>query len=76
MKLKKLLKIYAKAAKIINANNENWGDNWDVIYSKIFSAKISYKINKHLNYSNPDGSYKDDVLAFMEAFKTYIISRL
>lgn len=42
---------------------------WENIYRKIFSEKISKKVHKmvHLDYYDPDTSYREDVQAFVNA---------
>lgn len=42
---------------------------WENIYRKIFSEKISKKVHKmvHLDYYDPDTSYHEDVQAFVNA---------
>jgi len=72
MRLKKLLKIYAKAEKIVRSKKYEW----DETFNLIFSSKISYKVNKYLDYSDPDAGWEDDVLAFMRAFKAYVIYQI
>jgi hypothetical protein len=42
---------------------------WSIIYKEIFSKKISKKVHKmvHLDYYDPDTSYREDVQAFVNA---------
>lgn len=44
---------------------------WEEKYDLIFSDKLSRKVNDLFSYYS-DGSYEDDVSAFMSAFKYYI----
>lgn len=44
--------------------------DWETKYELIFSASISRKVFEQvrLDYYDPDTSYEEDVVAFMEAF--------
>lgn len=64
MKRKKI-KAYEKAKKIINSDLD-----WEAKYDLIFSDEISRKFN--LDYYDPDTSYREDVMAFMDALEEYM----
>lgn len=66
-------KIYKRAKRIIDSDLD-----WNEKYNMIFSEDISHKFS--LDYYDPDTSYKEDVMAFMDALdeymkKQYIISK-
>jgi len=60
--------IYERAKRII-ASDLEWEDKYGIIFSK----EISRKFN--LNYYDPDTSYEDDVMAFMNALDEYMIKQ-
>jgi hypothetical protein len=69
MKFKKLDKINSKVDKIMNSDL-----SWKEKYDKIFSDDISMKVD--LDYYDPDTSYEEDILAFVNAFKEYYSKEL
>ena len=54
------------------ANKDKLGDRdvWEIIYDKIFSEEISKRVWQLYNfdYYDPNTSYEEDVLAFLNAF--------
>jgi len=57
--------IYEKAKRII-ASDLDWEEKYDIIFSEEISSKFSLK------YCDPDTSYEEDVLAFMDALDEYM----
>lgn len=66
----KLIVLYYKANAIIDDEDLNWEE----IYDLIFSPKISGAIINltGLTWYDPDTSYCEDVMAFMDAFSEYM----
>lgn len=58
-------KLYDKAKNII-ASNLPWDEKYDFIFSKEISHNFS------LDYYDPDTSYEEDVMAFMNALDQYM----
>lgn len=69
---KKLLKLHRKANEIYNNDRFSWEKKFD----KIFSDKISVKINSliRLDYYDPDTTYEDDVCAYITALNDYVVN--
>ena len=65
LKHKQEYKIYKKAKKII-ASNLEWSEKFDMIFSKEIAAKFN------LDYYDPDRSYEEDVMAFMDALDKHM----
>lgn len=63
----KLVEIYNKANAIMKSNL-SWIDK----YQLIFSENICMKTLDVFNWYDPDTDYRDDVNAFMYAFKNYM----
>lgn len=61
-------RIYERAKKII-ASDLEWQEKYDMIFSEEISRKFS------LNYYDPDTSYEEDVMAFMDALDEYMIKQ-
>lgn len=73
MNYKEKMEIYERAKRIV-ASDLQWDEKYDMIFSEDISRKFS------LDYYDPDTSYKEDVMAFMNALdeymgKLYIISK-
>jgi len=64
-----LHQLYRKAYHIFESKELDWSEKYDLI----FSDKISKKV--YFEYYDPDTSYEEDVTAFMNAFKKYIVER-
>ena len=62
---KEIKRIYDRANKIV-ASDLDWGKKYDLIFSDDISKKVRF------NYYDPDTSYREDVLAFMDGFDEYI----
>lgn len=60
--------IYERAKEIFYSGKLRWNEKYNII----FSNEIAGKLN--LDYNDPDGSYEEDVRAFMIAFD-YEISK-
>lgn len=58
-------KIYERAKRIITSDLE-WEEKYDMIFSEEISRKFS------LDYYDPDTSYEEDVMAFMNALDEYM----
>lgn len=58
-------KIYERAKRII-ASDLEWEEKYDMIFSEEISRKFS------LDYYDPDTSYEEDVMAFMNALDEYM----
>ena len=58
-------KIYEKAKRIIASDLE-----WEEKYDMIFSEEVSHKFS--LDYYDPDTSYEEDVIAFMNALDEHM----
>lgn len=69
---KKLLKLHRKANEIYNNDRFSWEKKFD----KIFSDKISVKINSliRLDYYDPDTTYEEDVSAYIAALNDYVVT--
>lgn len=69
---KKLLKLHRKANEIYNNDRFSWEKKFD----KIFSDKISVKINSliRLDYYDPDTTYEEDVSAYIAALNDYVVN--
>jgi len=63
----KLKVIYNKAIKIVEDNDISWENTYDLIFSAEVSQAVFTLIK--LEWYDPDTSYKEDVEAFMSAFK-------
>ena len=66
-------KIYETAQRVVTSDLE-WQDKYDMIFSDGISSMFS------LDYYDPDTSYEEDVMAFMNALdehmkKQHIISK-
>lgn len=64
-----VLAIYQKAMEIAKSDRD-----WEQKYDLIFSDEISKKVNHLFEYADPDTSYQEDTIAFMNAFTEYIQS--
>jgi hypothetical protein len=58
-------KIYERAKRII-ASDLEWEEKYDMIFSEEVSRKFS------LDYYDPDTSYEEDVMAFMNALDEHM----
>lgn len=58
-------KIYERAKRII-ASDLDWEEKYDMIFSEEISRRFS------LDYYDPDTSYEEDVIAFMNALGEYM----
>lgn len=68
--MEELLELHDKAKEIVQSNL-----SWEAKYDLIFSEKLSkcvFKIARGFEYYDPDSSYKDDVMAFYNAFTRYV----
>lgn len=63
--LTKLRNLHAQAREVFDSNL-----SWETKYSLIFSKHISCQVFDliSLDYYDPDTSYQEDVMAFMNAF--------
>ena len=64
MEYHELVKMKQRIHRIINSELE-WVDKYDMIFSDEISK------NFHLDYYDPDTSYEEDVLAWVDAFDEY-----
>jgi hypothetical protein len=66
----KIVKLNNKTQEIINRDDLEWEQKYD----KIFSDKISRKVQKliRLDYYDPDTSYEEDVMAFASALNEWV----
>ncbi len=64
MEYDNLVEIRDRIHRIINSDLE-WVDKYDMIFSDDISMKF------HLDYYDPDTSYEEDVLAWVQAFESY-----
>lgn len=58
-------KIYERAKRIV-ASDLDWSDKYDMIFSEEVSRKFDF------DWCDPDCSYEDDVIAFMNGFDEYM----
>ena len=65
MEYKQKKEIYGRAKRIFTSNLD-WVDKFDMI----FGLKNIYNLN--LDYYDPDTSYEEDVIAFMNAFDDHM----
>ena len=65
MTLEDLYYFYKEVERIINSDV-----SWKAKYDLIFSDNISQKL--HFEWTDPDSSYQDDVLAFKQGFDEYM----
>jgi len=65
MDIQILRPIHQEANRIFNSNAD-----WETKYDLIFSDSISHVVFEQvrLDYCDPDTSYEEDVVAFMQAF--------
>ena len=84
---RKILKMSKKAQKLLKKtklavenNEDSWVDYWEILYNKIFSEKFSLKLrdkyNLYLDYCDPDTTYEEDVVAYINALNYYCETRL
>lgn len=45
---------------------------WEDVYNIIFSERVSQVANQYFDWYDPDTTYKDDVLAFHNAFVEFM----
>lgn len=60
------LKEVYKEAKEIFGSSISWEAKYDLIFSDRISKKVSF------SWYDPDTSYEEDVMAFMDAFDHYM----
>ena len=58
--------IHATATRIFNNEQLSWEEKYHLIFSDEISMKVSF------DWYDPDTSYEDDVVAFMNGFDKYI----
>jgi hypothetical protein len=63
--LEELKSLYEIAKKVVEST-ATWEVKFDLIFSKDLSAKV-FSLTK-IEYYDPDTSYEEDVMAFMQAF--------
>lgn len=66
MEYSEKLRIYERAKRIVESNEIDWDDKYDLIFSEEISQKFNF------DYYDPDTSYKEDVEAFISAFDEYM----
>lgn len=62
--------IYMECESIVNNNELEWEDKYDLIFSDNISKKV-FEICS-MDYYDPDTSYEEDVMAFVNALKRKI----
>ena len=58
----------------IDSNNDLKSDVWENLYNRVFSDEVStiiFRLFPDFNYHDPDTSYYEDVVAFINAFIEY-----
>jgi hypothetical protein len=66
METKDKIKIYEKAKRIFSSEELTWHEKYDLIFSEEISKNFDFE------YYDPDISYQEDVVAYMNALDEYM----
>lgn len=66
-----LLELHMKAKEFVESDL-SWEAKYDLIFSETLSKRV-FQIARGFDYYDPDSSYKDDVMAFYNAFTRYVV---
>lgn len=59
-------KIYKRAIDIVNKNDIEWIDKYDLIFSKSIYGSV------YFDWDDTEVEYKDDIVSFMNGFHKYM----
>jgi hypothetical protein len=63
-----------RANAIVEADDLTWDEKYDLIFCDELSGKcfdIAKKLDNKIEYYDPDTTYEEDVMAFVEAIRAY-----